>query len=283
MAVGLLIGGGDFSRGDIGHRGASLNSVGTVIFCGCGATMAVSDIEGFRSGVFAVDNALCTAALDGIFAAVALADRDGLGSWLLFLRPFPVLTVADLTVGLAGDGSREGFGDAVFDGGCELMSFFVPGAGECEVFLLWVGDVVVEGLADFEAILDGVACVISGAWLGFLSGLSSILTSSLGSASVVVCVLVVPSSGLNTRRRWQLQGQRAGVCGIDYLSLSYNNARLFWVSAGDDPQCSPSIWGAKWIQLFVIDNGGERLLRGFQAETDDTRGRQLVVGELIFR
>ncbi|KFX99387.1 hypothetical protein O988_03887, partial [Pseudogymnoascus sp. VKM F-3808] len=52
-------------------------------------------------------------ALDGIFAAVALADRDGLGSWLLFLdRPFPVLTVADLTVGLAGDGSREGFGDA---------------------------------------------------------------------------------------------------------------------------------------------------------------------------
>jgi hypothetical protein len=147
--------------------------------------MAVSDKVGFRRGVFAVDSALCTAALDGIFAAVALADRDGLGSWLLFLdRPFPVLTVADLTVGLAGDGSREGFGDAVFDGGCELMSFFEPGAGESEGFRLWLGDVV-EGLADFEAMLDGVACVISGAWLGFLVGLSSILSSSLGSASVV--------------------------------------------------------------------------------------------------
>ena len=183
MPVGLLIGGGDFSRGDIGHRGESLNSVGTVIFCGCGATMAVSDIEGFRRGVFAVDSALCTAALDGTFAAVALADRDGLGSWLLFLdRPVPVLTVADLTVGLAGDGSRDGFGDAVFDGGCELMILFVPGAGECEGLRVWVGDVV-DGLADFEAILDGVACVISGAWLGFLIGLSSIL-SSLGSASV---------------------------------------------------------------------------------------------------
>lgn len=132
IPVGLFIGGGDFSRGDIGHRGESLNSVGTVIFCGCGATMAVSDAEGFRRGVFAVDSALCTAALDGIFAAVALADRDGLGSWLLFLdRPFPpALTVADLTVGLAGDGSREGFGDAVFDGGCELMILFEPGAGE---------------------------------------------------------------------------------------------------------------------------------------------------------
>ena len=209
MPVGLLIGGGDFSRGDIGHRGASLNSVGTVIFCGCGATMAVSDIEGFRRGVFAVDSALCTAALDGIFAAVALADRDGLGSWLLFLdRPFPVLTVADLTVGLAGDGSREGFGDAIFDGGCEccgLMIFFVPGAGECECFRVWVGDVV-EGLADFEAILDGVACVISGAWLGFLIGLSSIL-SSLSSASVC---FDVPSSGLNPATV-AITAQRAGV------------------------------------------------------------------------
>lgn len=132
IPVGLLIGGGDFSRGDIGHRGASFNSVGTVIFWGCGATMAVSDIEGFSRGVFAVDSALCTAALDGIFAAVVLADRDGLGSWLPFLgRPFPVLTVEDLTVGLAGDGSRDGFGDAVFDVGCdELMVFLVPGAGE---------------------------------------------------------------------------------------------------------------------------------------------------------
>lgn len=97
--------------------------------------------------------------------------------------------MADLTVGLAGDGSRDGFGDAVFDDGCELMSFFVPGAGECEDFRVCVGDVV-EGLADFDAILDGVACVISGTWLGFLSGLSSILSSSLGSASVVVCVCV---------------------------------------------------------------------------------------------
>lgn len=236
MPVGLLIGGGDFSRGDIGHRGASLNSVGTVIFCGCGATMAVSDIEGFRRGVFAVDSALCTAALDGIFAAVALADRDGLGSWLLFLdRPFPVLTVADLTVGLAGDGSREGFGDAIFDGGCEccgLMIFFVPGAGECECFRVWVGDVV-EGLADFEAILDGVACVISGAWLGFLIGLSSIM-SSLGSASVFVSTCRLPVS---TRRRWQLQ-PNGPACGTN--TSSYNNSHLL-VSSGDDPQCSPSI------------------------------------------
>lgn len=266
MAVGLLIGGGDFSRGDIGHRGASLNSVGTVIFCGCGATMAVSEIDGFRRGVFAVDSALCTAALDGIFAAVALADRDGLGSWLLFLRLFPVLTVADLTVGLAGDGSRDGFGDAVFDGGCELMSFFVPGAGECEVFLLWVGDVV-DGLADFEAILDGVACVISGAWLGFLSGLSSILSSSLGSASVVVVSVCVSTScrlPVSTPGDGGNYKANGPVCVVSItLSLSYNNARLFWVSSGDDPQCSPSIWGAKWIQLFVIDNGSERLLRGF--------------------
>jgi hypothetical protein len=80
MPVGLLIGGGDLRRGDIGHRGVSLNSVGTVIFCGCGATMAVSDVEGLRRGVFVADSALCTAALDGTFGIAALADRDGLGS-----------------------------------------------------------------------------------------------------------------------------------------------------------------------------------------------------------
>lgn len=56
-----------------------------------------------------------------------------------------------------------------------------------------MGDVV-WGLAELDAMLDGVAWVISGAWLGFLSGLSSILSSSLGSASVC---FDVPSSGVN--------------------------------------------------------------------------------------
>lgn len=39
-----------------------------------------SDDEGLRTGVFAADKALCTAALDITFDTVALDDRDGLGS-----------------------------------------------------------------------------------------------------------------------------------------------------------------------------------------------------------
>lgn len=169
MLVGLLIGGGDRSRGEIGHRGESLMSGRIAIFCGCGAMMAGSDDEGLRVGMLATDSALCTDALDGTFAAAAaLADRDGLGSWeWVFLdRPFPVLTVADLTVGLAGDDSREGFGDAVFDGGCELNILFAPGAGEREGLRLCRGEVF-----DFEAM---PVSVISGAWLGSRSVLSSI-------------------------------------------------------------------------------------------------------------
>lgn len=86
----------------------------------------------------------------------------------------------DLTVGLAGDGSREGFGDAVFDEGCELTNFFVRGAGESEGLRLWVGDVLVDGLADLAARLDGVASVISGTRAGSRIGLSS-MVSPLGS------------------------------------------------------------------------------------------------------
>lgn len=48
---------------------------------------------------------------------------------MLFLdRPFPGRTVAVLTVGLAGDASRDGLGDVVFDEVCELSDLFVPGA-----------------------------------------------------------------------------------------------------------------------------------------------------------
>lgn len=103
--------------------------------------MAVSDSEGLRSGVFALDNALCMAALDGTFGVVALADRDGLGSWLPFFLDPPLRTVAGLTVGLAGDGSREGLGEAVPDDVCELVNFFVPGVGGREGLRLRFGAV----------------------------------------------------------------------------------------------------------------------------------------------
>lgn len=97
-----------------------------------------------------------------------------------------------------------------------------------------MGDVV-WGLADFEAILDGVAWVISGAWLGFLSGLSSILSSSLGSASVFrrAVFRCQPGDGGSDRP--------TGRCVVlIYQYLSYNNSHLV-VFSGDDPQCSPSI------------------------------------------
>ena len=73
---------------------------------------------------------------------------------------------------------------------------FVPGAGEREGLRLCVGDVV-DGLADFEAILDGVDSVISGAWLGSLILLSSIL-SALGS----MAPRVRPAVFQCQRRRW---------------------------------------------------------------------------------
>jgi hypothetical protein len=40
--------------------------------------------------------------------------------------------VDGLTVGLAGDGSRDGFGEALFDDVCELIIFFVVSMEDTE-------------------------------------------------------------------------------------------------------------------------------------------------------
>jgi hypothetical protein len=59
LIEGLLMGGGDFSLGDIGQRGVSLSSEVREGFWGIGALIAGSDWTGCNVGVVVADNALC--------------------------------------------------------------------------------------------------------------------------------------------------------------------------------------------------------------------------------
>lgn len=65
--VGLVIGGGDRSLGDTGHRGASLISDVMEAFWGTGARIEGSDWVGCRVGIEAAESALCVAAAEGGF------------------------------------------------------------------------------------------------------------------------------------------------------------------------------------------------------------------------
>jgi len=134
---GLLIGGGDRSRGETGQRGVSLMSEVRDSFWGTGAFIVESDEAGWRVGIEAADSALCWAAAEGGFVLV-LAERDGLTSWVLFFldRPGPVADRAELPVlsdGRFGDDSRDGLGEFAAEGVRFGSSFFVGGIEDVEV------------------------------------------------------------------------------------------------------------------------------------------------------
>ena len=115
-----MTGGGDLSLGDTGQRGVSLISDVTSGFCGIGALIVDSEVEGSSFGVDAADNALWVAAAEGGFAVVP-ADREGLGSCELFFLDLPGpaaerLEGLLLNCGLIGDDSLERAGELVADG-----------------------------------------------------------------------------------------------------------------------------------------------------------------------
>jgi hypothetical protein len=137
MMEGRLMGGGERSLGDTGQRGVSLRSEVTEGFWGTGAFMVESEEAGWRVGIEAADNALCWAAAEGGFV-LALAERDGLTSWVLFFRdrPGPVVErveVAVLRDGRLGDDSLDGLGEFAADGVRFGSSFFVGGMEDVEV------------------------------------------------------------------------------------------------------------------------------------------------------
>jgi hypothetical protein len=76
----LMTGGGERSLGDTGQRGRSLDSGGIDAFCGMGALIGVSDMDGRNWGIVAEENALRVTAADEGVELIALADRVGLGS-----------------------------------------------------------------------------------------------------------------------------------------------------------------------------------------------------------
>lgn len=119
-AVGLpKVGGGDFSRGEIGHRGASLEVSRLVDdFCGTGVRRIVSVADG--GGKLGIEVA---ESCRGI-VAVGMLDliRGGLGSWALLLRDWTGdvdvdtrFVLAVVLVTLVGDGSLDSAGEAVKD------------------------------------------------------------------------------------------------------------------------------------------------------------------------
>lgn len=103
-------GGGDRNRGDIGHRGLSLESVGTTpFFCGVEACCA-SLTPGGRAGVAEVDRLRAAAVCVGI---CDLEGRVGLRSCWLFLRervPERRLEEVAFRIRRPGEASREGLG-----------------------------------------------------------------------------------------------------------------------------------------------------------------------------
>lgn len=111
-----MLGGGDFNRGDTGHRGESLdNSDATETFCGTGVRSTGSEFDGGgNEGVVAEES--CCRGVEG--AGTVVLDLDGLGSWILFLRdPAGVgdvrLALPVLAEGRVGDVSLDCAGDAV--------------------------------------------------------------------------------------------------------------------------------------------------------------------------
>ena len=78
--LGLLTGGGDRSRGEVGHRGGSLGSAVVEGFWGVGALMVGSDETGARAGVVAAERMRCWAAAEGGLVVLLLGARDGLTS-----------------------------------------------------------------------------------------------------------------------------------------------------------------------------------------------------------
>jgi hypothetical protein len=82
--VGLLkVGGGDLSRGEMGHRGPS-REISWAIgdgFCGIGARRTVSALGGGKLGVVAVES--CREVVEVTRFDLVLS---GLESWELFLR-----------------------------------------------------------------------------------------------------------------------------------------------------------------------------------------------------
>ncbi|KAK5632235.1 hypothetical protein RRF57_007949 [Xylaria bambusicola] len=112
-AVGLpKVGGGDLSRGEIGHRGASLEIswIAGVDFCGTGARSAVSVPDGGgKLGIVAAE--ICCL---GVAEDARIFDRvlKGLKSWALFLRDWAGevdarLDLPDALDSLVGDGSLD--------------------------------------------------------------------------------------------------------------------------------------------------------------------------------
>jgi hypothetical protein len=66
--------------------------------------------------------------------------------------------VDGLTVGLAGEGSRDGFGEAVFDDVCELIIFLVFGMEDVEGLRLRFADdrsALKRGF-DVDSLISGV-------------------------------------------------------------------------------------------------------------------------------
>jgi hypothetical protein len=154
-----------------------------------GAFIVVSEAAGWRAGMDAADNALCWAAADGGFVLV-LAERDGLTSWVLFFldRPGPVVEraeVLDLSDGLLGDDSREGFGEFAADGVRFGSNFFVGGTEDV--------DVSREGLDVLAAV-----CSLPGAAVVSMGSAVSIVAPDMGVKGMSSMMIAVWSS----LRRW---------------------------------------------------------------------------------
>lgn len=120
-------GGGDFSRGDTGHRGDSLE-VSDMIdgFCGAGVDGAGSGREGGCSAGVVAEESCCRGVGDGVGMLDLIL--DGLESWKLFFRDADADADADTDpdvdvrlilpgriAGLVGEDSRDTNGDAVND------------------------------------------------------------------------------------------------------------------------------------------------------------------------
>lgn len=113
------IGGGDRSRGETGHLGASLKFSTIVDGDFCGIDTSPLELAGAgRLGVVAAERVFVAGADVG---PLDLVDRAGLRSCWLFLRDLlpGVLEVVDLR-GRVGDGSRDGRGDGAADEAAEL-------------------------------------------------------------------------------------------------------------------------------------------------------------------
>lgn len=175
-------GGGDFSRGDTGHRGDSLE-VSDMIdgFCGTGADSTGSERVGGCSAGVVAEERCCRGVGDGVGMLDLIL--DGLKSCMLFFRDAVVDPDADTDpdvdvrlilpgriAGLDGEDSRDTNGDAVNDvladvhlEGC--VSTFALDVAEVSLST----DVRLDRLASMAVV--GFAMIVS-SWLdlGLLAG-----------------------------------------------------------------------------------------------------------------